>query len=74
MWQIRYDRNLPYLWAHRLRFMQQNIDASTGNSPKEFSTSTGVFLSVQTFPGKKETLYMCSDRWWTDYDLPKSER
>jgi len=70
MWQICYDGNSPCLWAHRLRFMHQNLDADTGRSPKEFATSTSVFLSDQKSPGRQETIYVRSDGWWTDYKSP----
>jgi hypothetical protein len=67
MWQIVYEEGVPRLWAHRLAFMHQNLDADTGGSPKGFATSTKSFLSHKKNWGKRGRIYVRSDQWWMTY-------
>jgi hypothetical protein len=68
MWQIVYEEGVPRLWAHRLAFMHQNLDADTGGSPKGFARSTEIFLSHKRNWGKRGRIYVRSDQWWKTYN------
>jgi len=63
MWQVG-NIGINYgIRAHRLHFMHQNLDATTGKSPKDFARATKAFLSKKRNV-EKCTIYVRSDRWW----------
>jgi hypothetical protein len=64
MWQIgKFHGNSVCIWAHRLRYMHQNLDADTGTSPKRFVSSTKAFLSTKKGEPKGR-VFVRTDEWW----------
>ena len=67
MWQFGSGDGREFnsvIWAHHLRFMYQNLDADTGNSPKGFVTSTRNFVQGRGVKGEGTTVYVRSDDWF----------
>jgi hypothetical protein len=61
MWQIRDG----IFTAHRLRFMSQNLDASSGGSPKGFLNDIKTWLTATGRRGND--VHVRTDKWWSLY-------
>ena len=62
MFQLIPDQGSFDVWAHRLKFMSQNLDASTGKSPLRFAQDQASWL--QTGNGFGGDVYARSDQWY----------
>ena len=68
MWQLVQEGSDLKVWAHFKKFMTQNLDASTGESPREFAQAQADY--VKSVPGHTSgDVFVRSDEWW-NVNLP----
>jgi hypothetical protein len=63
MWQIRDG----IFAAHRLSFMSQNLDSSSGKSPEGFVNDIKTYLIGRGFGYLENDVHVRTDVWWSLY-------